>query len=770
MPQALLALGAHDFMRDPASSTGTISISRESEASYYGSDGFLHFSQPGQNTLIGKATQQSDEQQQGTTPKSDNLFADNDVLTASVWNKVGTTVSAVSGIPGYVGSSTIYKLTEKNAAGEHRISRGATVIQGIPVTISIYVKAGTRSDVQFSFQSATSYTGGNPGLKFDLATGTIISKSSNVVDFQAIDSGNGWWLLKLTALPDKGTSSGLHLYMRGDNGSISYQGATNKYLYIGGIYFEQKEIVSAAKTIAVASSLRFNYDLSISPPKLIGALVEQASANATPYSQLITHTAWRKQYAKIMATTELAPDGSNSAFKLVEDKQSNAQHYIMPYPNMPCSSGSTYTFSAFLKAGERKWAFFNINGVTVHFDLVNGVIGNKNNIFTPSIEHAGNGWFRCAAVFSVSTTSTSAKIGPEPDNGKPSYSGDGASGIFVWGAQFEKSGELTSYIRTEASSAVRSADVVTVSRPANETADLFIQRKKGGVWVDRLSADYRIPASVQELQLANFYKAGESVATKVDTAEALFPYKYQSVGPTQTLISIFDEPYLSQTPDKEWSLQQAINKTSPTFRFQVNPGEKWSGDAKNPKARERCEVYKKSSSLPFNEDVWMAYSIRIEPGQAQQVSSSDWCYLGQFHATEDPGEMSTGPVLGFRLEGADTIKAYTAANLENPIKTEPKYIVRGSGVFTRGIWHNVVVRMRFSPTNGQLQWWQNGVEILNVSGVGMGYVDAKGPYWKFGIYRCSNVPIPTLAVEYANMELVTGKSLLSRVKAPLPIA
>ncbi|WP_138481446.1 phage head spike fiber domain-containing protein [Dyadobacter bucti] len=769
MPQSLLALGAHDFRNDPASSTGTISFQRTSEASYYGPDGFLHFSQPGQDTVIGKAPQQPNGEQQVSAPKGENLFADNNILTASVWNKVGATISAISGIPGYVGAGTIYKLTENNATGEHRVSRGATVTQGTPVTISIYVKAGTRSNVQFSFMSATSYTGGNPGLKFDLASGTVVSKSSNVIDFQAIDSGNGWWLLKLTALPDKGTNSGLHLYMRGDSGSISYQGVADRYVYIGGIYFEQKELLSAARTVAAVSSLRFNYDLSSSPPKLLGALVEPAATNSTPYSQLITHTAWRKQYAKILATNELAPDGTNSAFKLVEDKQAGAQHYIMPYPNMPSSSGSTYTFSAFLKAGERKWAYFNINGVTVHFDLVNGVIGNKNNIFIPSIENAGNGWFRCAAVFLVTTTTTSAKIGPEPANGQPSYNGDGTSGIFVWGAQFEKSNGLTSYIRTEASSVARNEDVVTVSKPATGTSDLFLQRKNGGLWVDRLTADYRVPASVHELQIANFYKAGESTLSKDDTVEELFPFQYESVGPTQTPVTIFDELYISQTPNKDWSLRQAVNKTSPTFRFQVNPGEKWSGDAKNPKARERCEVYKKSSSLPFNEDVWMAYSLRIEPGQPQILSPSDWCYLGQMHATEDPGEMSTGPVLGFRLEGLDSIKVYTAANLENPIKTEPKYILRGSGVFTRGVWHNVVVRMRFSPTNGQLQWWQNGVELLNISGVGMGYVDAKGPYWKFGIYRCSNVSIPTLAVEYSNMELVTGQSLLSRVKTPLPI-
>lgn len=768
MPQPISALGAHDFMTDPASSTGTISFLRDTEASYYGPDGLLHFSQPGQSTVIGKAPLQNGEQQV-SGPKSGNLFADNNVVTTSVWNKVGAAASVVTGIPNYAGGGTIYKLTENSAAGEHRLSRGATVVQGIPVTISIYVKAGTRSNVQFSFMNANSYTGGNPGLKFDLATGTVISKSSNVIDFQAIDSGNSWWLLKLTAMPDKGTGSGLHLYMRGESGSISYQGTTDRYVYVGAVAFEQQELLSAARMVAAVSSLRFNYDLSVSPPKLLGSLIEPAGTNTTPYSQLITHTAWRKQYAKIVATNDIAPDGTNTAFKLVEDRQASAQHYIMPYPSMPCTSGGTYTFSAFMKAAERKWAFFNINGVTVHFDLVNGVTGSKSSVFTPSIENAGNGWFRCAATFLVSTSATSAKIGPEPANGTPSYSGDGASGIFVWGAQFEQTQELTSYIRTEAGSVTRSADIVSVSKPADASSDLFLQRRNGGVWVESLTRDYQIPGSVHEVQLANFYKAGESSGTKDNTTEALVPLSYKSLGPTNTGVNIYNDLYISQTPNKDWSLQQAVNKTSPVFRFHVNSGERWVGDASNPKKKERCELYKKSSPLPWNEDVWMAYSMRIEPGAPLILAPSDWCLLGQFHASEDPGEMSTGPVLGFRLERADTITVYTASNLENPIKTEPKYIYRGTGTFARGEWHNIVVRMRFSPTNAQLQWWQNGVELLNISNFGMGYVDEKGPYWKFGIYRYSPVALPTLAVEYANMELVTGKSLLSRVKAPLPI-
>jgi hypothetical protein len=748
-------LKAFDFRRD--STTNDFSFNRDSEASFYGSNGYLQFSANGQSAAPDNGE---------TAPRGENLLASGQNFSLRDWNKVGTSVSVPGNITAADGSSTANKITENNAKGEHRFSQSVSVKKGESVTISIYAKAGTKSKVQFSFLKADSYTGGSPAIKFNLATGSLISKSTNVISYEAIDSGNGWWLLKVTGVPDLGSDSGLHLYMLSDSNSISYQG-DSKYVYAWGAQLTQGAS-SAARVAATAGGLRFNYDLSNSAPKMVGALIEPAGTNLVPYSQLLTHASWRKQYATLVTNSGKAPDGTATVFKIKEDKSKSAQHYIMPYPTMASSSGSTYTFSAFLKAAERKWAFFNINGVTVHFDLVNGVIGNSNNIFIPFIESAGNGWYRCSATFKVSVTSTSAKIGCEPSNGKPSYDGDGNSGVLVWGAQFEKSNQLTSYVRTQSGKVSRSADKLVLTKPSASKFDVFVQRTDGGTWINDATTSFEVPTTGRPVQLVNFYSSDITTTAKDDASQSLFPPAYHNVGASNTLVNILGKVFMAQTPNKNWSLQQAENKKSPIFRFQVNSGDKWSGDVGNPKDKERCEFYMKNSDLPFNKDVWFSYAIKIAPGSALNLLPVEWCLLGQVHATEDSGDISTGPVLGFRLEGLDTITAYTAGSVENPMKTAPKYIYRGGSKFARGVWHKVVVRMRFSPTNGQLQWWQNGRELLNVSGIGMGYADKLGPYWKFGIYR-SAMGIP-LTVEYANMEVEYNTSLLSRVTQPLVIA
>lgn len=214
-------------------------------------------------------------------------------------------------------------------------------------------------------------------------------------------------------------------------------------------------------------------------------------------------------------------------------------------------------------------------------------------------------------------------------------------------------------------------------------------------------------------------------------------------------------------------MQTAVNKTAPIYRAQVNSGDNWSGDANN-QNRERSELYLKNANLPFNRDIWVSFGIRLDPGTALNLEPADFCYLGQFHASEDDRDISSPPVLGLRLEGMDTLKIFTSSTTENPHYRSPKIILRASSQFERGIWHKTVMRIRFSTTNGELQWWQNGQEIANLSGIGIGYPDEVGPYWKFGIYR-SPMPV-SVAVEFANMEVDYINSLASRINNPLIIS
>ncbi|KAA6438503.1 hypothetical protein FEM33_17605 [Dyadobacter flavalbus] len=742
----LAPVQAFDFRAETSTLNNNLSFSRESEASYYGSDGYLHFAKPGRNWLS----------------QSQNL-------AVSPWVQVLAFVSTVSNIPAPDGSDTTCKVSEEYTPGEHRLSRSIQVPQGQPVTISLYLKEGTRSKVQISFSESASFTGGNPTIQFDLAAGTVMAASSNVIRYQAVSSGNGWWRVQLTAIPDLGSTTGFHIYMLNENGSISYEGSVDHYMYAWGAQVEPGMDMTAYTPTAEDAylGLRYNYRLSDAAPVLAGALIEPESTNLVPYSQKLEGTPWRKQAASTPLATVKSPDGVTFGYKIKESTASSA-HYIVPNPVIATEAGNVYTISAFFKAAERTWVYFNVSGLTIHYDVLNGILGNKSSIFIDAaIENAGNGWYRCAATFIASSSNTSTVIGCEISNGKQSYAGDGTSGVLIWGIQLEKAAAMTSYIRTNATAATRNADIVILNRPsASAASDIFTQRINGGNWIKQTSANYQIEQSENEIQIINFYDSDVISTEHEDIAVELFPENFVSVGSSGTMLSMFDKTFMIQTPNKQWSLQKAINKSSPLYRAQVNAGEVWSGDYTN-KYRERSEFYMKNAQMPYDQDVWLSFAIKIEPGEALNLDPSDFCYLGQFHASEDEGDISSPPVLGFRLEGLDTIKAYTCSTTITPHTISPKAFLRASGQFTRGIWHKNVMRIRFSPTDGQFQWWKDGVELVNISGIGIGYPDAVGPYWKFGIYRS---PMPqTVAVEYANMEVQYNTSLESRITDPLLI-
>jgi hypothetical protein len=71
--------------------------------------------------------------------------------------------------------------------------------------------------------------------------------------------------------------------------------------------------------------------------------------------------------------------------------------------------------------------------------------------------------------------------------------------------------------------------------------------------------------------------------------------------------------------------------------------------------------------------------------------------------------------------------------------------------------------MRFGyKGDAVLQWWRDGVLMLDLTGFSMGYNDPVGPYWQFGIYR--NTSPEDLTIEYRNVE-VSRASLASRIKS-----
>jgi hypothetical protein len=212
---------------------------------------------------------------------------------------------------------------------------------------------------------------------------------------------------------------------------------------------------------------RFDYDPVTLAPK--GILVEEARTNIFTYSEQFDNAAWTKSGATVTANATTSPDGTVNADTLIENT-SNAFHAAVQSFTL---SGAT-TISCYLKANTRSFAAIRTYDATngdryVVFNLATGAAGATSGGTTSTITSVGNGWYRCSMTYTYTSASGSAGITVQNANSYVAYTGDGTSGIYVWGAQLEAGAFATSYIPTIASTVTRSADVATI------TGSLFSQ-------------------------------------------------------------------------------------------------------------------------------------------------------------------------------------------------------------------------------------------------------------------------------------------------------
>jgi hypothetical protein len=184
-----------------------------------------------------------------------------------------------------------------------------------------------------------------------------------------------------------------------------------------------------------------------------GGTGNQTGANLLTFPQDFNNAIWAKQNAEIKENTLSAPDGTQSA-DFLNENTANTTHFVRRNLSF-ITSGASHTFSVYLKAGARNFAYLYSDLISpaaiAFFDISQGVAGSANNC-TSEIADVGNSWYRCSITFTPTAASSafSALIGlATTDTGTLQvYTGDGESGIFIWGAQLELGSTATEYFPT----------------------------------------------------------------------------------------------------------------------------------------------------------------------------------------------------------------------------------------------------------------------------------------------------------------------------------
>lgn len=203
----------------------------------------------------------------------------------------------------------------------------------------------------------------------------------------------------------------------------------------------------------------------------LGLYVEGTNTNLFLQSQTF-QTTWATFNVTVTADTTSAPDGTSTADTITESNDgSPADHYI---DQSVTTTNGAYILSVYAKTNGRDIlvdmsdgstgdAAFWVNlttGVATQYTIGSGV-GSWTNI-SCSVQALANNWYRII-LKATSGAGTSILTRFWTFNGTTnSYTGNGTSGIIIWGAQLENTANssASSYIPTTTTSAARAADNV----------------------------------------------------------------------------------------------------------------------------------------------------------------------------------------------------------------------------------------------------------------------------------------------------------------------
>ena len=217
-------------------------------------------------------------------------------------------------------------------------------------------------------------------------------------------------------------------------------------------------------------------------------LLEPTRSNLFSYSEDFDNAAWTKSGASVVSGF-VSPSGDTSAFKLVEDSISSSKS--IKTSNFSVVNGQEYTISIFAKPNGR---FLQITPSVafvqsyINYDLNNGTMDlSGSGSASGTITLLSNGYYRCTYTAAANASSTIASIFSCLVNSisatrKPSYQGDGTSGVYIYGAQVEQGSYATSYIPTQGSAVTRVADT------ANGAGNATVINSTEGVLYAEISA------------------------------------------------------------------------------------------------------------------------------------------------------------------------------------------------------------------------------------------------------------------------------------------
>ena len=232
---------------------------------------------------------------------------------------------------------------------------------------------------------------------------------------------------------------------------------------------------------ATTNEARFDHNPTTG--ESLGLLVEEARTNLLLRSEEFDNASWTNGNTTESGNVAVAPNGTLTADKLIE----NSGAGFKSIEQAVAISALTYTFSVYVKAVERSIIQLLWSGGAstnfANFNLATGTV-TAGTYTSATITPAGSDWFRLSITSVLAAGTFSGIISLQTSASATraaSYTGNGTSGIYLWGAQLEAGASPTSYIPTTTATATRAADVASITGSAFSS---WYRQDEGTVFVE----------------------------------------------------------------------------------------------------------------------------------------------------------------------------------------------------------------------------------------------------------------------------------------------
>lgn len=414
-----------------------------------------------------------------TAKAEENLLLQSQTFDNAIWIKTAVTVTANADVAPD-GTSTADKIIGTATTGFHACRQDFTYTTGLVYTLSVFAKAAEYSNLIIA-----DLVSGTFACTFDLSAGTAGTPlggapfTSVTASIQNI--GSGWYRCVLTGTSNTsalrspsfvGYPAGATLSANG----AQYTGDGTSGILLWGAQLEQRSAVTAYTPTTTAPITNYiprlltaasgvaRFDHNPTTFESLGLEIEESRTNLVVRSEEFDNSGWTKTNSTITANTIVSPDGTLNADKHVPNSGATigvGASSTRIYQSPSVVSGTAYVLTLYAKAAEYdqlQLAVITTPTLTATFSLTAGTVVSGTGA---TITLVGNGWYRCSLPFTADITG-GQQIRLSAFSSTTS-TGNGYSGIYIWGAQLEAGAFATSYIPTVASQVTRAADAASMT-------------------------------------------------------------------------------------------------------------------------------------------------------------------------------------------------------------------------------------------------------------------------------------------------------------------